>query len=94
MTHGPSSGNKGGILFNGNDAGRGRQEIGEKTGCSELSKAIERVKPLVHVFGHIHESYGVYKSGETTCINASNLDLRYNAVNSPIVFDIVFQNAK
>jgi hypothetical protein len=28
-------------------------------GCEELRKALWRVKPLVHVFGHVHEGHGV-----------------------------------
>lgn len=31
---------------------------GEHCGCDKLFRAMERAKPLVHCFGHIHEGYG------------------------------------
>lgn len=61
-------------------------------GCEELAKSIEELKPAVHVFGHIHEGYGLEKriwegGRETLFINASNCNLRYEAVNPPVVID-------
>jgi len=59
-----------------------------------LSKIIQR-KPKYHVFGHIHEGYGIYKSDPkkdpyngTVFVNASSVNARYNLVNAPIVIDI------
>lgn len=57
-------------------------------GCEELYKAVKRVKPKVHVFGHIHESYGIEKKDGITFVNASMCSFNYNNVNSPIVIDI------
>ncbi|KAM7203643.1 Metallo-dependent phosphatase-like protein [Naviculisporaceae sp. PSN 640] len=44
---------------------RGTQEYkldlgkeGEHIGCNKLFRAVERARPLVHCFGHIHEGYG------------------------------------
>ena len=31
----------------------------QRVGCEELLKAVKRVKPKLHVFGHIHENYGL-----------------------------------
>lgn len=31
----------------------------ERTGCEELSKALRRIRPMLSVFGHIHEARGV-----------------------------------
>jgi predicted phosphohydrolase len=31
---------------------------GEIVGCQHLASAVERCKPLLHVFGHIHEAWG------------------------------------
>lgn len=55
--------------------------VGSKT----LLKAIDRVRPLVHVFGHIHESEGVLRKfwsiadqyGSTTFLNCSHVDEHY-----------------
>ena len=48
----------------------------------------ERVKPLYHIFGHIHEGYGVEKKGGTTFINASTCTINYNPKYPPIVFEL------
>lgn len=53
-------------------------------GCEELRNAILRIKPKLHVFGHIHEGFGHVQFGETLCVNCSYVDGRYNPVNHPI----------
>ena len=50
---------------------------GDHVGCFDLSLAIERVKPKLHVFGHIHESAGRISLNGTTYINAAQLDHKY-----------------
>ncbi|CAJ0646794.1 16262_t:CDS:2 [Entrophospora sp. SA101] len=50
MTHGPPSN----IL----DLVDGTENVG----CEDLYQRVEEVKPLVHLFGHIHESYGILKN--------------------------------
>jgi Icc-related predicted phosphoesterase len=60
---------------------------GHTVGCEELTKAIERVKPKIHLFGHIHEGYGQVQTERTLYINASNLDLNYRAVNKAVVVE-------
>lgn len=51
---------------------------GDRVGCEDLLEAIERVKPKLHVFGHIHEDRGIFthKNG-IVFNNASSLTLRY-----------------
>ena len=61
---------------------------GEHVGCEDLLAALQRVRPKVHVFGHIHEGYGVLKQNGTTFINASVCDYRYRPFNAPIVIDL------
>lgn len=66
-----------------------RCEDGTREGCPILRKNIEeRIKPKVHVFGHVHEGYGMEKKGETIFINASICDEKYKPVNAPIVFKL------
>ena len=48
----------------------------------------QRVKPLVHIFGHIHEGYGVSSDGTTTYVNACSCTVQYNATQGAIVFDL------
>jgi Icc-related predicted phosphoesterase len=57
---------------------------GDLVGCEDLTYEIERVQPMFHLFGHIHESYGVEHDLHTTYVNASLLNHRYSMVNSPI----------
>jgi len=62
-------------------------------GCYDLGKAIERIRPKVHIFGHIHESHGkivhTWETNKTTTfINASQLDGDYDLVHKPITIEI------
>ena len=59
----------------------------EAVGCVDLMDRIEAVRPKLHLFGHIHECYGVTKNKHTTFGNASNCTLQYQALNPPLVFD-------
>ncbi|TVZ56932.1 Icc-related predicted phosphoesterase [Lutibacter sp. Hel_I_33_5] len=61
---------------------------GEFVGCEELLKKNIEIKPKVHVFGHIHESYGIIKKNETIYINASILNEKYLNINQPIAIEI------
>ncbi len=80
ITHGPPKG----ILDNVIDDSRITS-----AGCAELRKEVfGRIKPSVHIFGHIHSSPGVYIEKETTFINATILDDSYKIQNKPIFFTI------
>ena len=58
-------------------------------GDEELTKLLGKtIKPLYHIFGHIHEAYGMEKHGDITYINASTCTLRYKPSNKPIVFEL------
>jgi len=61
---------------------------GEHVGCEELRAVLPRVRPRVHVFGHIHEDYGVLEQDGTVFINASICDGRYRPIHAPIVIDV------
>lgn len=61
----------------------------EHCGSPSLYQEVtNRIKPMIHVFGHIHEGYGISNIGETTFINASNLDGGYQLVNEPILMGV------
>lgn len=60
---------------------------GEHCGCRELRKAIQRVRPKLHVCGHIHEGYGVSRWGDTLIANSSICTARYQPTNEPLVFE-------
>ncbi|XP_043223410.1 metallophosphoesterase domain-containing protein 1-like isoform X2 [Amphibalanus amphitrite] len=62
---------------------------GVRAGCVELLSVVQqRVKPKYHVFGHIHEGYGVTTDGKIVYVNASTCDISYVPCNPPIVFDV------
>jgi Icc-related predicted phosphoesterase len=76
ITHGPPHG----ILD--------RVDEGRQEGCRDLREAVGRVRPRLHLFGHIHEAYGVEVRDGTTFANASVCDRSYRPVNPPVVADL------
>ncbi len=76
VTHGPPRG----ILD--------RVDDGQHVGCDDLLTAVRRVRPRLHVFGHIHESAGTTEVDGTVFVNASVCDRRYRPVNPPIVVEL------
>lgn len=59
----------------------------ENTGCPYLRRRIEKLDNLkYHIFGHIHEQYGVLQDEKITFINASILDDNYKITHEPVVF--------
>jgi len=82
VTHGPPMG----ILD--------RTVVDEDVGCEELAAAVARVRPRLHVFGHIHEAYGVRREGPTLYVNASNCTLSYRAENAPVVVELPLDRAQ
>jgi Icc-related predicted phosphoesterase len=61
---------------------------GLREGCRELLRAVRRVRPKLHVFGHIHTAYGVFRTEHTTFVNASRLGLHDNQDKAPFVFEM------
>lgn len=60
-----------------------------RAGCLNLLHTIQsRVKPRYHIFGHIHEGYGITTDGVTTFVNASSVTVQYKPSHPPIVFDL------
>lgn len=57
-------------------------------GCSELLLAIERVKPKLHIFGHIHEGSGEEHYGGIHLVNAAIMDKHYDPVNSYKIIEL------
>lgn len=60
-------------------------------GCLELLLAVRRVRPRLHVFGHIHAGHGVTQSDEvpgTRFMNAATCTERYEPTNPPLVLDL------
>ncbi|KAL4106691.1 hypothetical protein PRIC1_004738 [Phytophthora ramorum] len=71
--------------------GHGDQVGYQHVGCAELLREVEqRVRPKLHVFGHVHEGYGRSASpdGAITYFNASVCTHNYDPVNAPFVFEL------
>lgn len=60
----------------------------EHAGCKGLLKFIEKIKPQVHIFGHIHEGYGMEEINGVKYINASNVSIDYRLAHPPQVIKI------
>lgn len=46
-------------------------------GSQAIREYVEKWKPKLHVFGHIHEGYGSYKNADTLFINCAFKDVNY-----------------
>src|SRR5690606_18309514 len=57
----------------------------KRTGCEELLLRVYQIQPKYHIFGHIHEDYGVLSKRETAFVNASVLNDHYQLMNQPLV---------
>jgi hypothetical protein len=88
MTHGPPY-----EILDG--VGRSNEDISpdddsafiQRVGCEDLLGTIRRLKPKIHVFGHIHASYGRIERDGTTFINASIMNEAYDPEHKPWAFD-------
>ena len=80
ITHGPPNGF--GDLVNN------WRQPNTNVGCELLRNRIEEINPLVSVFGHIHEGYGVELGNKTLFVNASICNSGYSPINKPIIIDL------
>ncbi len=56
-------------------------------GCQVLRERVLSVKPRYHIFGHIHESYGIDAHEDSVFINASLSNGSGEIVNKPVVIE-------
>jgi Icc-related predicted phosphoesterase len=69
------------LLTHGPPAGFGDRTVrNRRVGCADLLDALRRVRPRLHVFGHIHEDPGEFRDGAALLVNASVCDVRYRPV--------------
>jgi hypothetical protein len=78
MTHNPPDG-----VLDQTDGYNGY--AGQRWGDSALLTQVTKIQPRVHVFGHVHESYGYEQKSGTTFINCA---LKWRGgVRNPVIFD-------
>ena len=82
ITHGPPEGIRDFNLHN------------ESCGDSSLRFYVEKIKPALHVFGHIHQAYGAMVVGDTLFVNGSTCTERYSPSNKPIVVELTEVDGK
>lgn len=80
VTHGPPYGYR--------DKAVQDSEFGGRLGCELLRKRVERVRPLLHLFGHIHGGYGIHETDVTTFVNSAIMNEAYRPVNKPTVIKL------
>lgn len=61
---------------------------GTWVGCEEMRTALDRARPRLHVFGHIHEAAGVHQGRGTLSVNASTCTLAYEPTHPIVVVDV------
>jgi Icc-related predicted phosphoesterase len=60
---------------------------GGLVGDRDLTEAVRRIHPRLHVFGHIHEGYSDQIVDSTRYLNGSVVDENYRPINAPWVVD-------
>jgi predicted phosphohydrolase len=78
VTHGPPYG----VLD------RSPAEYPGPAGDRELREAVLRVRPKLHVFGHVHAGYGVRPTTHTVFVNAALLGRDGSLENRPIIIEM------
>lgn len=80
-------------------------ENGFRCGCSDLLDIVLERPPRVHIFGHIHEAYGLilfhhhsypigtWSNEKTLFVNASTCTFNYRPTNEPIVIFLPFDKS-
>lgn len=69
-----------------------RCSSGVRCGSWTLQNELWRIRPKLHVFGHIHEGYGSYRpnleflncEGYPISVNAAHMNVCYKPINAPI----------
>lgn len=62
----------------------------ESVGSPSLLNCVKnRIKPKYHVFGHLHQGYGMEQQDDIIFINAALTNDNYKLINPPIYIDIL-----
>lgn len=82
ITHGPPH-------MIGDMVARENSLIVDNAGCVDLARRIRNLPNIkCHVYGHIHEEYGLRTINGVKYANASILNDKYEPVNAPIIIEL------
>jgi len=59
-----------------------------RKGCEALTEAVKKLNLKLHVFGHIHASYGMVEKWSRYFINCCIMDESYHRANAPVEWEI------
>ena len=76
------------LITHGPPKGKCDMAWGRHGGDAVLLEHVRRVKPQFHLFGHVHESYGAVREGETTFVNGSSFTALDEPRHAPVVIDV------
>lgn len=65
-----------------------RTKLGVNAGCQDLLGELKRIKPKVHVFGHIHDGFGTLERDGVKFINAAVWRSKTRTFSEPICFEL------
>jgi len=65
-----------------------RTSQGKSVGCEELAERVKQIQPKLHLFGHVHESYGRREMENTIFINASYIGGRSGQPHLPFEVEV------
>lgn len=57
-------------------------------GCNDLLNAVLNICPKYHLFGHIHNSYGIKEKNRIVFVNASLVNEEYQLKNNPFILEL------
>jgi Icc-related predicted phosphoesterase len=60
----------------------------QSVGSKSLLARVHKIRPKLHIYGHIHEGYGQYKADGVHFINASIMDVNYKPSNKPVRIEL------
>ena len=63
-------------------------QIKRNMGILPLRNQIKKVNPTFHLFGHIHNQYGMKTINKTTFVNASVCNDEYKLANKPVTVNL------
>jgi Icc-related predicted phosphoesterase len=79
------------VVLHGPPRGYGdRTSSGIDAGSLAALELVERVRPQLCVYGHIHEARGTWRHGDTQLANVTYVDLQYDPIDAPLArFEVV-----